>query len=195
MYSVEFSAPNITFVCETLDHWSSLGREIIARAESATWELADWAAMAPKFGKKPKEGEQKDDWHTLKEFCEAHGMNYGAVKTYAWVARQIPRSRRIDLSFGHHQTVAPLDEAEQDAWLARAEKEKLSVVRLRELIRESLGEKSAKISGGPATEYPTRHVLDLQHWLTKQPQDFWTPTVKEFWKKELRPLVEFWEGL
>jgi hypothetical protein len=180
---------------QTLDDWTAFGREIIARAESAIWDLADWAAEAVRFGKKAKAGEDKDDWHTLKEFCAAHNLNYGAVKTYAWVSRQIPRSRRIDLSFAHHQTVSPLEPDDQDRWLAKAKAETLSVATLRELIRESLGDKSAKIQSRDSLHLPTSNLLELHHWLTGRPPEFWTDSTRQFWKEKLHPIVDFFQAL
>jgi len=56
----------------------------------------------------------------------------GYLKNLSWVAWQIPESRRREnLSFSHHQEVAPLSEEEQEHWFDKAEKEHCSVKKLR----------------------------------------------------------------
>ena len=66
------------------------------------------------------------------------GYVSGTLRNIAYVARQFELSRRRDkLTFGHHQTVAPLDPKEQDQWLDLAERKRLSIQELRELIKEA----------------------------------------------------------
>lgn len=60
------------------------------------------------------------------------------------ISRRIPLSiRRPLVALSTHAEVAPLKPNEQRHWLARAEKEQLSKMRLRELIRETRTENGA----------------------------------------------------
>ena len=58
-------------------------------------------------------------------------------QTYMRVACRIPERRRLrEVSWSHHQTVAYLEsDEEQDYWLARARDERISVHKLRKLIK------------------------------------------------------------
>jgi hypothetical protein len=96
------------------------------------------------------------DWCVFGEFKDEFAMTpaLGAVresyedstiKNAMWVCHKIPLSRRREeLSFGHHQVVAPLPPEEQDYWLERAVKERLSVMKLRELVRKGRKQKKVK---------------------------------------------------
>jgi hypothetical protein len=66
------------------------------------------------------------------------------LRNYAWVARQVPLSRRRDsLSFGYHAEVAALAQAEQDFWLRKAEELSWPVRQLRQEVRASIRERHA----------------------------------------------------
>lgn len=66
------------------------------------------------------------------------GLREGTLANYASVARQVAPSRRREaLSFAHHEAVAKLEPADQDAWLGRAEDEGWTRDDLREAIRSA----------------------------------------------------------
>ena len=68
------------------------------------------------------------------------GRAYQTVANARWVcsAFDISRRRENNLTFGHHETVAGWEtHDEQDFWLDRAERDGLSVAKLREAIREA----------------------------------------------------------
>lgn len=56
------------------------------------------------------------------------------ARVYETVA---PERRRSRLSWDHHETVAALTPAQQDTWLLKAEKDKLSRAKLRKALREA----------------------------------------------------------
>jgi predicted metalloenzyme YecM len=59
----------------------------------------------------------------------------------AWVASQFDPSLRSDkLSWSHHVLLAPLEPDDQQHWLERAQKERLSVADLRLELRRSHGD-------------------------------------------------------
>jgi hypothetical protein len=63
-------------------------------------------------------------------------LDHQTLRNNAWVARQVPLSRRRDsLSFGHHTEMAALAQAEQDFWLRKAEELSWPVRQLRQQVR------------------------------------------------------------
>jgi hypothetical protein len=68
-----------------------------------------------------------------------------SLQQYRYVCAAISPSRRLeDLSFGHHEPVAPLPASEQRKWLRLAVKENLSVAQFRKVV--------PKKSASPKTE-------------------------------------------
>jgi len=69
---------------------------------------------------------------------EQTGKPYGSLANVAWVARNVPLPvRRPELTFSHHQAVAPLDDAKaQKCWLDKAVKEEWSYRELRAAMQE-----------------------------------------------------------
>ena len=66
------------------------------------------------------------------------GYTYGGLAHLAYVAKRIEFwRRRQNLSWSHHREVAPLEPAEQDEWLDKAEQEGWAVHTLRQAIKES----------------------------------------------------------
>jgi hypothetical protein len=59
------------------------------------------------------------------------------LNRYRYVCERVARSRRRkNLSFSHHEEVAPLEPAQQERLLARAAQERLSIADLREDVRD-----------------------------------------------------------
>jgi hypothetical protein len=66
---------------------------------------------------------------------EASRLSERQVSRYRYVAERVrPSRRREKLTFSHHEEVAPLEPADQDRLLARAERERFSVAVLREAV-------------------------------------------------------------
>ena len=98
------------------------------------------------------------DWY-LRAYADARffgGTAYSAslifpkryVQNIAYVCKRIESSRRReDVSFSHHQVVAPLKPKEQDFWLEKAAKEDISVMKLRRDIKRAKIEKEKKEYG------------------------------------------------
>ena len=125
----------------TLEQWADIGRKLYHAGQTMTWWLADWAAY----------GER--EYGALKEFCDKQGMNYGTIRTMAWVSSSVELSCRHDnLSFQHHHEVAALPVRDQKKWLAKAEKENLSVVEFRRQIRASTAIHLPEKTFGPSDE-------------------------------------------
>src|SRR6185369_6949075 len=105
--------------------WIKCG-QFLSRVEGAVqWWIGDWW----------RHGSEREYGDGM-ELAQRVGVNYGTVFNYAFVCNAFESSRRREgLSFGHHQAVAGLSSRrEQDRWLARAERDQLSVGRLRAAI-------------------------------------------------------------
>jgi hypothetical protein len=167
----------------SLDAWTRVGRDLYHTADKLTWAMADWAEF----------GDRK--FQALQGFCESHGLSYSTIKQAAAVARAVPKSARRDeqLLFGHHFEVSMLQAKQQAKWLALAVENKWSALELRKALRDSQGELSL-ISDGKPLKLPTKNSTELMHFLTHQPSDFWTDSTREFWRKELDPLVKWYHA-
>ena len=113
----------------TIEEWVECGRSLEKIEGAVQWWLGDWW----RYG----EHEYGERVAALQEGGPLEGMNFGTLRNYAWVAGAIETSRRRDVvSFGHHQAVASLTVARQDKWLDRAERDELSVNKLRAAIKQ-----------------------------------------------------------
>lgn len=66
------------------------------------------------------------------------------IRNYVYVCNRFTPSRRRDnLPFGHHQVVAPLEQADQENYLDIAFDQRLSVASLRQLIKRDIANKEA----------------------------------------------------
>jgi hypothetical protein len=91
--------------------WTTVGQRLARVASVSSWWLGDWLL----FG-------QRSYGQRYREAVDATDLDYQTLRNYASVARRFPPSRRhSNLSFQHHAEVAPMSEAEQDLWLARAQ--------------------------------------------------------------------------
>jgi hypothetical protein len=101
--------------------WASAGRQLARLSHGVAWALGDWLLYG-----------QAHFRSRYRDALAATGLDYQTLRNYAWVARNVPPSRRRDkLSFQHHAEVASLSEAEQELWLGRAERLRWSRNQLR----------------------------------------------------------------
>ena len=82
--------------------------------DASKWWIGDWLNYGEDtFGEEAAQA------------AEATRRSVETLRNYAWTCRHVSPSRRRDgLTFTHHVLVAPLDPAEQAAWLDRAEAER-----------------------------------------------------------------------
>jgi hypothetical protein len=103
------------------DDWRQAGAEISRISSASAWWLGDWVVY----------GEQAYG-SRYRAALEVTALDYKTLRNYAWVARRFELSRRRDtLSFQHHAEVAGLGPAEQELWLARADRQRWSRNELR----------------------------------------------------------------
>ncbi|MEO1290284.1 MAG: hypothetical protein AAFV93_21240 [Chloroflexota bacterium] len=142
----------------TKEDWNKVGTLLAMLDNSMQWLIGDFIACgeSKKFG-------------TQKEIADLFGFEYGTVRVYASVARNIDLLIRINkLSFGHHQLVAGMRDIdtgeilqqEQQYWLQQAVDNGWSVRQLRAAIN---GEKELD-----KDEKPTRQFLKQIDSLSSQ---------------------------
>jgi hypothetical protein len=156
------SNPKVAWVPERqLEHpgWVEVGRRLGAVSRVSNWWVGDWLQYgAARWGEK------------YAEAARITGHDAKTLRNYAYVARQFDLSRRRDtLAWSHHAEVAGLEPREQDRWLDRALKDRLSVADLRtELLasQRSTGAlcnddgEAAQLSG-PAIEMVCPHCGEV----------------------------------
>lgn len=109
----------------TFEQWQLMGNGLKAIDQRMMWFLGDWL----NFGE-AKYGEM------YAQVIEGTHYDINTLKNAKWVCSRIERSRRRDnLSFSHHQEVAPLEPADQDKFLEIAGVRCLSRKSLRVIIK------------------------------------------------------------
>jgi hypothetical protein len=105
--------------------WVAHGRRLGVMGRGVGWWLGDWlrfgnAAYGERYG----------------PAARMTGYDRQSLMNMVYVASRFESSRRREkLSWSHHAEIAAFEPAEQDEWLDRAERERLSVRDLREAIR------------------------------------------------------------
>lgn len=111
----------------TFEEWETVGSTLRDMERSVQWWIGDWV----RFGER-KWGEK------YAQAIEVTGKDYGTIRNATYVAERFDLSRRRDnLTFAHHQEVAPLAPSVQDALLDRAEAGDWSRERLRREVSDT----------------------------------------------------------
>jgi hypothetical protein len=107
--------------------WVAAGRRIGTIGRCIQWLLGDWIAYGNlKFGERYARASQ------------ITGYDPQTLMNMVYVASRFAASRRREiLSWSHHETLAALEQAEQDLWLDRAVAHRWSVSDLRMMLRTS----------------------------------------------------------
>lgn len=164
--------------------WLEAGRMLRLSVMAVRWWAGDWAS----YGKRTwgPEVQELQEWKDL-----AMQLEFDAIVTASCVA---PEQRREGLPWTAHREVAELEKDAQEEWLQKMEKQGWDVVELRRAIRHKGAQ--APIKGNAFTWVsPTKDCRDLVAWFKSTPESYWTPITRELWKKELKPIVEVYEGL
>jgi len=157
--------------------WASIGLKLAIANQRLLWYLADWANF----------GEVK--FSALREYCEAHGMDYRRLRSLAKVGAGVRMDRRKDqLDFYFHAEVAGLEPKEQSKWLTDAQEQHMTRADLREAIRKDLAEEDGAQRDNPRFVYGLKYAEDLKAWLKRQPADFWTPERIDAWHKLIQEI-------
>lgn len=131
---------------ETFDEWAEPGPGWAVAKRSIPFIIGDWVNIGDdKFG---------EQWSQVTDIFGDY--DYNTIQNYASICRKVPLEvRDADLSFSHHQAVAPLEREEQIHWLKIAkfdpeEKRMLTAAELR-----------AKIKGEDTTPTPEQEIEKL----------------------------------
>jgi hypothetical protein len=104
--------------------WKKLYKTLRKVQAALQWAVGDWVLYGEfTWGK------------TYAQMAEITGLKEKTLRDYAYVARSVEMSIRIDkLTFAHHQVVAALPPNQQAQWLGWAAQENLTVAQLRAQI-------------------------------------------------------------
>jgi hypothetical protein len=145
---IEISHPEMGLVVVTADGQSRLG--FVHNLDERTWldSICFASHTVSKFqfvlGDLMLRGAEAFGEDAYAKASPVAGRDPESLRHYAWVAKRVPEiARNNNLSFNHHRQVAVLELGEQMAWLARAEREGLSVVELKKAIRAARPSKPA----------------------------------------------------
>lgn len=110
---------------------------------------------------------------TYSQALAATGFDEGYLKNCKWVASHVEMSRRRDnLSFSHHQEVAPFDPEDQDKWLERAVKNHWSCKQLREAIQGERAEQEGEAGEAPEEDGELTNLIDeIEEYLDGLPDN------------------------
>lgn len=169
-----------------------IGRGLSAAIEWSSWAIGDFLIYV---------GQTYSD--TRYQFAEElFGVSRQTLKNVKTVCRVFPPSRRRDapLRFTHHAEVASLPIKEQNRLLDLAVKDGLSCVDLREMVRdktEGKPEETVKIHEPMLTAHTTPLCMfcSAELELMKRDPERWPDDKRGWWKRELKPIVEFYGQL
>jgi hypothetical protein len=138
-----------------LHEWLDQGRRFGAMGRGAGWWIGDWLNYGNlRYGER------------YARAARITGYDAQTLMNMVYVASRFEISRRREmLTFSHHAEVAALLPAEQDRWLERAERERLSVHCFREELRCATGptrkrEADRSASAGPGSAHRATSLDD-----------------------------------
>lgn len=141
------------------EDYLKVGKFLTKVKKSLMWWIGDWCAF----------GEFNENFYFTGIMLEIRSRySDKSIHNATWVCNKIePSRRREQLDIGHHADVASLEPEEQDYWLERAEKENLSVMKLRRLIKREklLAESKEYEQEAIVTDYGLNsyYYLDYTH--------------------------------
>jgi len=183
---VALAPSSLTIVADLLfEEWTRLGETLKVVHHASLFWLGDWLTY----------GEQQYG-EMYAQAVDVTDYEAGTLRNAKWVASRIELSRRRDnLSWSHHQEVAPLEPDEQDEWMDRAEQGEdgrvWTVRRLRAEIQQQRSEREGHESKTKATifvETEGNRVKVSLNSDTSELEELLTPVVDN-----IRAIV--WESL
>lgn len=161
----------------TFEDWQTAFRQLSTMQGALAW----WIGDALNFGEN-RFGEK------YAQAVDATGYKESWLRNCCWVASKVDLSLRSDnLSFAHHQLVAPLELPAQKKWIEAAEKHRLTVRALRYSIangRVLTDEDCDRLSGkGSGIKGLLEGIMrDFRGWLKRETND--DPDEVEKWDIE-----------
>jgi hypothetical protein len=124
---IQVTTVGVSFDGINESEWKTFFTLVSQIKRSLQWMIGDWVTY----------GRDALDW-SYDDIAEYTGYKANAIKQYAYVARNVSASIRIDaLTFGHHQVLAHLPQSLQSEWLDKAAKNRWSIRVLREAVADT----------------------------------------------------------
>jgi hypothetical protein len=130
--------------------WAVAGRRFGTVGRCIQWLLGDWLTYGnARFGERYARASQ------------ITGYDPQTLMNMVYVASRFPISRRREhLSWSHHETLAALEEVEQERWLEAALEHRWSVSDLRTMLRASRKESALPTTGESRAPAGGRREVD-----------------------------------
>ncbi|MEI6656617.1 MAG: hypothetical protein WCP45_17780 [Verrucomicrobiota bacterium] len=177
----------------TFEEWQALGIELAPVAKSIGFIIGDWINYGQaRYGEK---------YH---EALRLTGLAYETLAVYSHVARRVEfLSRNKNLDFTHHKVVAKVkDPDEQRKWLDTAEKQNLSVARLRKSMNFGRLATEEEMEQDPADRGVVTHLAlinRLIRWWKQttenDPVSKWDPEQRANVKEDFKLILDIYEAL
>jgi len=176
----------------TREEWTELGQKIATVGKSIGFIIGDWINY----------GEMR--WGLIKNLEKLTGIDYGTLRNFSHVSKRVELSLRNDnLDWYHHAVVAKVKSPEeQSKWLTVAEKEEMSVRRLRRSVSAGRIISIKEMSDDPADRGTNTYMTwlnKLTQWWKRRtesnPIADWDPMDRARLKRDLEPLVRIYELL
>jgi hypothetical protein len=174
----------------TIEKWLDVGKVLTGMESSLNWWIGDWLVFGEHtYGQK----------YSQAEAVTKHRQDY--LKACNFVSSKVPAQNRFQtLSWSHHREVAALEVSEQKKWLEKANENEWTVSELRINMRKTLAEYN-EIEDEPLSPsfnlvaWSQEGVRWLKQEIRKAPVDNWPEERKQLIKKDLEPLIEFYNKL
>jgi N6-adenosine-specific RNA methylase IME4 len=120
----------------TFEEWLQQAQQYSRAAQGVNWWLGDLLAYGDNaYGEK------------YEQSVPDLGLAYQTLANMVWVARSVTADRRKgELSWQHHVSIAKLEPAQQERYLKKAIKEKLSAADLKKVVAQATKRKAANES-------------------------------------------------
>lgn len=148
-----------------IQEWKRVGHSLCRCKDSLQFWIGDWINYGQDSYGREKYVEAMEIFGVEGE--GDYGYNQRTLENFASICRRVESSlRREHLSFGHHEIVAGMEAEDQKYWLGLAEKEKLSVDKLRLRTRKTL--KASAVDG----QSVMAGMFDFSKWATATKRGF-----------------------
>jgi hypothetical protein len=118
------------------ERYEAIGAMLGYFHDVSKWLVGDWIAYG--------EDTYRDDMYA--QACEVTGLSPNTLQNYVSTARMVPpRRRRPRVSFSHHQEVKGLTAEAQKRLLLKAEREQLTKMDMRALVKLEQGREEPPI--------------------------------------------------
>ena len=177
----------------TFAEWNGIGIELVPMAKAIGFVVGDWLNYGEKrYGEK------------YVEAIRLTGLAIETLKVYSHVARNVEKLLRNNfLDFHHHKVVAKIkDTDEKRRWLDIAERERMSVTRLRKSINAGRPLTPEEARPNPVERGLPTHLSilnELRRWWMHQteklPVDEWEPAFRDSVKNDFKLILDIYEAL